>query len=712
MKKFAFLLLIVFVSFNVQSQTTKLNPEVYQGVLVKITPPLSEFTPPADWVDEIVRDEYGVIGENKDNIENRVKHPNAILQPKGKDPVIQDYFGERKKRITTLIQNYQGHGNTGVSPADPTLCVGPNHVIQMINGSSGARLTIYDKLGNTIVAAQYMDAITGVPGLGDPVALYDQLADRFVLTEFSSSGNKLVIMVSQTANPTGSWYIYQFTAPEFPDYPKYGIWNNAFICTSNESNNKVYAFDRPTMIVGGVTATMIAFTIPFSPSLSFQAAAPVNISGTIQPPVGTLPLVMRMTDDGWGGGLNDALEMWEMNLDFITPGLSSLTQLPSLNTAPFTTDLCGYVTLNCIRQPGATRLDPIREIIMNRVWYRNFNTHQSIVLCHSVDATGLDQAGVRWYELRRTGLGPWSIYQQSTYAPDTNSRWMGTIGINAQGSIGLVYNVSSKNVFPSLRFTGRKPSDPLNTMPEMEQTIIAGAANHTNNRWGDYNDMQVDPSDDFTYWTTGMYMPAGGPWTTRVASFNILDAPLPVSILSFDGKKINEKTNQLNWVVDNESISSKYFLERAVSGTSSFVTIATVDAKADKTVQKYQYNDQNFTIHESYEYRLRIEDIDQNIRYSNTVYIKGTSPKDITMYPNPNNGNEVYFRFLPIYDNQKVKITITDINGKLLQAFEKSENNKSQIIFVQLNNIPNGIYIVKCYNDKGETIHNEKLTKY
>jgi hypothetical protein len=175
------------------------------------------------------------------------------------------------------------------------------------------------------------------------------------------------------------------------------------------------------------TAVMISFSIPVSPALSFQAAAPVDISGTNMPPVGTKPLIMRMTDNEWGGGLIDGLEMWEMDLNFITPGLSTFTQLPTLATSSFSTNLCGFVTLNCIRQPGAQRLDPIREIIMNRAWYRNFNTHQSIVLSHSVDATGLDQAGIRWYELRRSGLGAWSIYQQSTYAPDTNSRWMGTI---------------------------------------------------------------------------------------------------------------------------------------------------------------------------------------------------------------------------------------------------------------------------------------------
>ena len=711
MKKYLFLLTVLFAKESIAQQNVPITPEAIQGVLIKITPPLIDFTPDPRWVDEVVRDNEGVIKEDKDNIEHRGIHPNAIPAVKGRDEVIQDYFFPNKKRLSTIIQNFQGHGNTGVTPADPSLCVGPNHVIQMINGSSGGRLTIYNKSGAVVVAAQYMDAITGVPGLGDPVAVYDQFADRFVLTEFSSSGNKLVLMVSQTNNPAGSWYVYQFTAPEFPDYPKYGVWANAYICTSNESNNKVYAFDRPTMLSGAVTTTMIAFSIPFSPSLSFQAAAPVNISGTNLPPVGTLPLVMRMTDNGWGGGLNDALEMWEMNLNFIAPGLSTLVQLPSLLTAPFTTDLCGYVTLNCIRQPGSQRLDPIREVIMNRVWYRNFNTHQSIVLCHSVDATGLDQAGVRWYELRRNALGPWSIYQQSTYAPDTNSRWMGTIGINEEGSIGLVYNVSSKNVFPSLRFTGRKTLDPLNTMSEPEQTIIAGLVNHTNNRWGDYNDMQIDPADDFTFWTTGMYMPNPAPWTTRIASFNILYAPLPVTLISFSGQKTNDAEVALKWEAENELNLEKYQVERAVEGTNDFQTIAKVTFANTNGVSKYSYNDNEINVFENYSYRLKMVDQDGKYRYSNVVNIKGKAVNNIEVYPNPVDNNTLYVRLSEELSEKVLHFTFMDYTSKKVKSIRKNKNDNTLIQTFDLTDLPAGLFLLICSDSDGNSYLNKVIEK-
>lgn len=711
MKKILFFLLCQISVVVWAQQTIVPSTEVIQGVLIKITPPLSNFTPDPTWVDEVVRDNEGVINEDENNIENRVKHPNAVPAVKGRDAVIQDFFGDNKKRVTSIIQNFAGHGNTAVSPADPSLCVGANHVVQMINGSSGGRITIYNKSGGVVVPAQYMDAITGVPGLGDPVAVYDQFADRYVLTEFSSSGNKLIVMVSQTNNPTGSWYVYQFIAPTFPDYPKYGVWENAYICTTNETTNKVYAFDRPTMLTGAVTTTMIGFSIPGSPAVGFQAAAPVNISGTNLPPVGTLPLVMRMTDDGWGGGVSDALEMWELNLNFITPGLSTMAQLPSLLTAPFSTDLCGYVTLNCIRQPGNTRLDPIREIIMNRVWYRNFNTHQSIVLSHSVDATGLDQAGVRWYELRRNALGPWSIYQQSTYAPDTNSRWMGTIGINQEGSIGLVYNVSSKNVFPSLRLTGRKVSDPLNTMSEPEQTIMAGSTNNSNNRWGDYNDMQIDPANDATFWTTGMYMPNPSPWTTRIAAFDILYAPLPVTLISFEGSKMSEAENRLQWKATNEKNLAEYQVERSIEGRNDFETIAKINASQAIEATEYLYTDRDFHALENYTYRLKMVDIDGKSRYSHVVNLQGKAGANVEIYPNPVDNNTLYVRLSELLSQQTLYFNFIDYSGKKIKSIRKAKGEDARIQVFDISELAAGMFILTCTDADGTSLAKQVIEK-
>src|SRR5262249_18152152 len=146
-----------------------------------------------------------------------------------------------------------------------------------------------------------------------------------------------------------------------------------------------------------------------------------------------------------------------------------------LNTAPFDSNLCGFQA-NCIPQPGTSRrLDAISDRLMYRLQYRNFGDHESLVANHTVDVDGTDHAGVCWYELRKAGANPWSIYQQGTYAPDANHRWMGSAAMDAEGDLAIGYSVSSSSVFPSIRYASRVAADPLGTLPQPEGTIIAGA---------------------------------------------------------------------------------------------------------------------------------------------------------------------------------------------------------------------------------------------
>ena len=102
-------------------------------------------------------------------------------------------------------------------------------------------------------------------------------------------------------------------------------------------------------------------------------------------------------------------------------------------------------------------------VIMNRAQYRNFDTYKSIVCCHTVDVDNTDHVGIRWYGLRKT-TGNWYIHQQGTYAPDENSRFMGSIAINKDGDIAIGYSVSGSNKYPSIAYTGRRKSDPLGQM--------------------------------------------------------------------------------------------------------------------------------------------------------------------------------------------------------------------------------------------------------
>jgi len=181
----------------------------------------------------------------------------------------------------------------------------------------------------------------------------------------------------------------------------------------------------------------------------------------------------------------------------------------------------------CISQPGTTqKLDSLSDRMMFRLAYRNFGTHESLVASHSVKInSGTSQySGVRWYEIRSPGATP-TVYQQSTFSPDTSFRWMPSIAMDRAGDIAVGYSASSKanSVYPSVRYAGRTPLDALGTL-ETEQSLLAGTASQSGNnlsRWGDYSAMTIDPVDDCTFWYTNEYIPTTGSfnWKTRVGSF-------------------------------------------------------------------------------------------------------------------------------------------------------------------------------------------------
>jgi hypothetical protein len=214
-------------------------------------------------------------------------------------------------------------------------------------------------------------------------------------------------------------------------------------------------------------------------------------------------MFMRMADDLWTASNTtdvDRLELWKINYNAATPASSTITGPTALPTDVFDSSLCGYTTLNCINQPGSQTMDPIREVLMNRICYRNLASfgYEAIVCSHAVDVNATDRAAMRWYELHRTGgiANAWSIYQQGTYSPDANDRWMGSIAINNNGDIGLSYNIAGTtggNVYPGIRYTGRYKDDPLNQMTFAETSIVAGSASNGDNRYGDYGSLDVDP---------------------------------------------------------------------------------------------------------------------------------------------------------------------------------------------------------------------------
>lgn len=477
------------------------------------------------------------------------------------------------------------NGSTGVSPGDPVVDVNANYIVYGINGSSGTRFSVYNKTGTLVAGPTTFKSLApaGDPcatSVSDPIILFDRLANRWFMLEMggTSSANRLCTYVSKTDNPvTGGWWFYGFATPALPDYPHCGVWHNAYVCTTNESSAgaKVYAFDRANMLNGATARPAQRFTsVAKLSGYGFQALTPVTFMGTSAnpPPAGSAPVLARHNDDeahagGSANGSADFIDLYGLNIDWNTPANSSVSTLPRITITEFNSWFRDYSTFATVPQPGSTsRLDPIREVILNSLVYRNLGGGvESIVGNFATNQnparTGtVVDSGVRWFELRRSG-GNWALHQEGTFSPGDSSthHLMGAIATDKQGNIGLSYNVtktSSPTVFASLRHTGRQAGDPLGVMTQAETDIAAGAAAETSGRWGDYHQTVVDPADDCTFWTVGMYRPSGS-WNTRIQDFKFSSCTGGTTTYSISGTITTSAGVGINGVtVSNGSIST------------------------------------------------------------------------------------------------------------------------------------------------------------
>lgn len=458
------------------------------------------------------------------------------------DPVVQRTMPVVQGGPTPGV-NFAGIAFTGPRPPDPIGDVGPNHYIQMVN----VQIAIFNKTGTLLAGPVAVSTIwAGFPGpcstqnAGDPVVVYDRAADRWVISQFHTGPNGICIAVSQTNDPVaGGWFLYDFSGlTSFPDYFKIGVWPSAYFIGANAAQNRALAINRTAMLAGA-PATAIVRTTAGVGVHSFLL--PADADGPTPPTAGAPGILYRHIDDAVGGGV-DRIELFEFQPDFVTPANSTFVGPIAIPTAAFGS-LCGF-SFSCVFQPGtAQRLDSVTEWAMWRLAYKNFTTHEVMLVNNAVDTGGGTRPGVRWYELRRTppGAGAWSIFQQGTFAPGaaTENRWMASLAMDNSGNIGMGYSFTDSSagtpVQPSLRFTGRLNGDPLGQMTQGENPIISGTGVQTgSNRWGDYAAMSIDPVDECTFWFTGEYMVGGNAWATRINSFQLLPCvPVPVELLEF-----------------------------------------------------------------------------------------------------------------------------------------------------------------------------------
>lgn len=427
------------------------------------------------------------------------------------------------------------------APTDVNLAVGDTQVVQWVNVS----YAVFDKTSGAVVAGpiegnQLWSGFGGpceTQNDGDIIAQWDKAAHRWLLAQnVFVTPYTTCVAVSTTSDATGSYYRFSFPqANGFPDYPKWGVWSDAYYQHNNVFGgpngfgSEPCAYDRTKMLAGDSSAEQICF---FDTSTFDDSMLPADIDSPTLPPKGEPEVYMGSIDNFGASG--STLYEYLFHVDFVNPANSTFTGFGGtipINVNTFNLACGGFGT--CIQQKGISDLlDSLGDRLMYRLAYRNFKagtkSFQQFLVSHSVTATG-GQVGERWYEFRTNESNTTiHVFQQSTFAPDSNNRWMGSIASDRQGNILLGYSVSSTSVYPTVSYTGRLRSDPPNTM-ESEATVFAGTGSQTDtsNRWGDYTSMAIDNADGCTFWYTNQYytVTTSFAWSTRLASFKFPSCP-------------------------------------------------------------------------------------------------------------------------------------------------------------------------------------------
>ncbi|GAB5399193.1 MAG: hypothetical protein Aureis2KO_07780 [Aureisphaera sp.] len=471
------------------------------------------------------------------------------------DPLMQGPEGHHRTSSTRApLVSFESIG-LNVSPPDPSMAVGPNHIVTMENG----QWAVYDKTG--VMASGFpkllTDPLSGpthADNAGDPVVMYDREADRWFLSQFQLSGNPsqsddvFLIGISTTPDPTGSYNVYEYELTAGNDYPHYGVWGDTYVTAGNFTGaQKVYTFNRNKMLAGDGSAEIAGFSPSGLGSAGFAAPIPAHSEGA-GAATGDAKILFYQ-DDAFSGVTSDHIGLWNIDMDWTnatTIANSTISGKIQIPTTAFDAAIAGGFAN--LQQPGVSqRIDAIVGAVMNMCHWYKFPTYEVILLNWVVEIqNGTQKSGIRWVELRSTDAGgTWTVHQEGTFTDPTQttvalkeSVFMGCMSMDDQGNIGLGYTKTGSSTFPSLYYTGRLASDTAGDMTFGENLVISGTNSVTgNDRYGDYGQAVRDPSDDQTFWVTSEYSGDGGTngRQVRVYSFKLAPDTPEISFSSATG---------------------------------------------------------------------------------------------------------------------------------------------------------------------------------
>lgn len=422
----------------------------------------------------------------------------------------------------------------GLTPPDPVLAVGPDHVMVAVN----AAFVIYNKDGASLLGPITLSALFAGTGMGcgtnpfDPEVLYDESANRYLLTA-DGGGSALCVAVSQTGNPTAGWYVYSYnTGPGFFDFPQAGIGRNELFIGANNygapaSVGQIYAI-RKSDLYAGVGAAAVMRTI--NPSLSNPSPTPLHLHGFNQgtwPTSGPHHILVSHYD-------SDIYTLYTWNDPF---GANSLTTIATFDLTATSGVPVGTPLVMPQKDGENIGGRPNQGLIDDRQWdleYRNgFLWTTMHVSCNPGDGS---VNCIRWAKIEPNSG---SIVQSGVLGSHGVYRAYPDLMVDRFNNVALAYARLSATTYPGAFFTCRGTNDQPGE-PWLEAAIKGGEVVYTSftqdpppYRWGDYLTMTIDP-DGETFWAIGEYskdITAAARWGTYVVAFTYEECPYVTSEL-------------------------------------------------------------------------------------------------------------------------------------------------------------------------------------
>jgi len=446
-------------------------------------------------------------------------------------------------------------------PPDPIGAVGPDHVVNVVNTS----IEWYNKIGTQQGSQSLPTFFTSLAPFGvkvfDPKVIYDQYAGRFVVvaldlkdsTGTSADLSRILIAVSATSNPNGTWYfhaensLYNYNGvPGWADYPGFAVDEEAVYITNNMFTFDSLKYQTAMLWVvdkgqanGGFYDGGTADVSVYNPYDSTSASG--SIATTTQPAhmFGTGPVNVGTFLVSYSGISNGTQEFVQI-IRIDNPLNSPTFQYQLINV--------GDIENHIPTLPDSPQKDSPEEVEVNdrralhAVWRNNRLWATTTILPWS--GQNAFQATAHWFKFNTSNLNSITLDDQGDVGGEDISpgtyTFFPSIAVNMNDDMAIGFSASGDSIFPGAYFTGRQSVDPAG-MVQPTQTLRAGLDSYYrtfnppgqgSNRWGDYSGMAVDPTDDATFWVFNeyallrgtilpQYPTEDGRWGTAWGKFNI-----------------------------------------------------------------------------------------------------------------------------------------------------------------------------------------------